>query len=472
MRTPSQRQIFFKKPRSNIYRMLFWILLITISVFIFSSIRTGAMRSPFAPTLTPTRTGNSFAMEGDAQFNAGNLNEALTAYQEAVRVESGNAEIWIKLARIQAYTSSLLTTDTEKETRLKEALVSAKKGVELAPESSSAHATLAFVLDWNAGVLIYSPDPAKTNEGQSLLTQAEQEAIRALTLDNTNTLALAYYAEILTDQQKLTQAQSYIEQAIQRDESLMDVHRVYAYLLESLGLYRQAIEEYKKAIEITPNLTFLYLRVGAIYRHLQDYENSLSYAARAAALNKQLNIKDPIPFLSIAKTYSQQGEFFIAGQNVLKALSFSPGDADIYGQLGIVYFKSRNYEGSILPLKCAVRGCTAAESCEARNGCDDGDPGTEIKGLSLSPSSVYYYTIYGSVLSALSTKKQNYCTEAMDVFATVRATFSNDATVSGIVQAGETICRDLESSINNVTTGTATPIPANVMTPTTSKTSP
>jgi hypothetical protein len=60
----------------------------------------------------------------------------------------------------------------------------------------------------------------------------------------------------------------------------------------------------------------------------------------------------------------------------------------------------------------------------------------------------------------------------MDVFATVRATFSNDATVSGIVQAGETICRDLESSINNVTTGTATPIPANVMTPTTSKTSP
>ena len=96
------------------------------------------------------------------------------------------------------------------------------------------------------------------DEVQKYLTDAEQEAVRALTLDNTNTLALAFYAEILTDQQRLEQAQVNIEQAVQNDPSLMDVHRVYAYVLESVGLYRQAIEEYDKAIAITPNLTFLY----------------------------------------------------------------------------------------------------------------------------------------------------------------------------------------------------------------------
>ena len=104
------------------------------------------------------------------------------------------------------------------------------------------------------------------------------------------------------------------------------------------------------------------VRAGAIYRHLQDYERSLEYFDRAARINEKLGIKDPTPNLSIAKTYSQQGEFFSAARNVLKALQYDQTNADTYGQLGIVFFKSRNYEGSILPLKCAVRGCTPEES--------------------------------------------------------------------------------------------------------------
>ena len=48
----------------------------------------------------------------------------------------------------------------------------------------------------------------------------------------------------------------------------MDVHRVYAYVLESFGQYNQAIQEYDIAISITPNLTFLHLRAGANYRRL------------------------------------------------------------------------------------------------------------------------------------------------------------------------------------------------------------
>jgi tetratricopeptide (TPR) repeat protein len=31
-------------------------------------------------------------------------------------------------------------------------------------------------------------------------------------------------------------------------QQLMDVHRAYAYVLESLGDYKQAIEEYDKAL--------------------------------------------------------------------------------------------------------------------------------------------------------------------------------------------------------------------------------
>ncbi len=448
----SPRQtLFHKRPHTNLYRIFALVVMILGTLWFMRALSQGEIEHPFAPTATPTRSAASYALEGEAQFVAGNLDQAIAAYQEALRLDPNNAQLWAELARIQAYSSALLTTDPTRLARLNEALDSVNRAVELAPDDSTIRAIRAFVLDWNA-------NPALVGERQSAayLNEAEREAVRALQLDTQNTLALAYYAEILVDQQKWAQAEQYIQQALSREgaDQLMDVHRVYAYVLESLGAYNQAIQEYDKAIQIAPNLTFLYLRAGANYRRLgfgalneatarQLYEKSLEYFQKAALINEQLGIRDPIPYLSIAKTYSQTGDFFAAALNVKKALEFDPANADTYGQLGIVYFKSRNYEGSIPALKCAVRGCTAEESCEARGGCRAGDPGTPVVGLPLSPNTVVYYYTYGSVLAALSRPKDNKCPEAVAVLTEVAAAFPNDRDIAGIVQAGLTICASL-----------------------------
>ncbi len=407
----------------------------------------------------------SYAMEGDAQFTAGDMDAAILAYQEAVQIDPNNAEVWAKLARIQTYSSALLTTDDAQRTRLQEALASAEKAVALAPDDSFAHAIYAFALDWNANPILVEEEQV-----QRYLLQAEQEANRALLLDSTNTLALAFYAEILVDQQKWSQAEINILQALERDPTLMDVHRVYAYVLESLGQYNQAIQEYDTAISITPNLTFLYLRAGANYRRLAFgspneetarslYERSLEYFAKAASINEQLEVEDPIPYLSIAKTYSQMGEFFIAARNVQKALEFQPDNPDVYGQLGIIYFKSRNYEGSIPALKCAIRGCTAEESCDGRGGCGPNDTPAQVRGLALSPSTVVYYYTYGSVLAALSRPQDNKCPEAMEVLKEVELAYGSDPDIAGIISAGEAIC----SSLGNTASSTIPTVAAEVM---------
>jgi len=274
-------------------------------------------------------------------------------------------------------------------------------------------------------------------------------------------MALAYYSEILVDQQKWTQADQNIKQALQQDDTLMDVHRVHAYVLESLGQYNLAIDAYDRAITIAPNMTFLYLRAGANYRRLafespneqvqRDlYEKSLEYFAKTAQINAQLEVEDPVPYLSISRTYSQMGEFFIAARNVQKALEFQPYNADIYGQLGVIYFKSRNYEGSIPSLKCAVRGCTAEESCDGRGGCGPNDEPSVVVGLDLSPNTVVYYYTYGSVLAALSRPQANYCGEALDVLQEVEASFGEDPDIAGIVAAGQEICSSVVGG-NNAT---------------------
>ena len=465
MNVSHRRPLFNRRPQSNIYRMFLWVMLILFFVWMLQQVDKGAIQPLFQATLTPTRSADSYALEGDANFTAGNLDAAIQAYREAVRVDPNNAQTWAKLARIQTYSSAFLITAEQRKARLLEALESARKAVELAPDDSTVHAILAFTLDWNAESAIYKDDPQQV---QKFLLEAEQAAVRALQLDNSNTLALAFYAEVLLDQQKWSLAEQYINQALQREDAdrLMDVHRVNAYLLETLGQYNRAITEYDKAIALQPNFTFLYLRAGANYRRLAFeipkleearpvYEKSLEYFDKAARINEQLKVYDPTPYLSIARTYSQLGEFFAAARNVQKALKYDPTNADIYGQLGIVYFRSRNYEGSIFSLKCATYGCSGEDSCLGRglDQCypDLGENPQEIRGLPIDPNTVVYYYTYGSVLAALSRPRDNKCGEAMRVFQDVRneltanpeAYADASAVILNIIEDGEFICNSL-----------------------------
>ncbi len=439
-----RRQLFYRRSSSNVYRIFFWIVLILVSLGLIRGVNAGQVSSPFEPTPTPTRVAQSYAMEGETYFSAGNLDAAIQSYGDAARVDPNNGDVWAKLARIQVYSSALLTTDAERRQRLAEALESANQAVAVAPDDSITHAVRAFVLDWNASQAFVE---GRNTEGQRMLAEAEQEAVRALQLDQTNTLALAYYAEILVDQQKWNQGEQYIQQAAERGEALMDVHRVYAYVSESLGQYRQAIEEYDKAIAITPNLTFLHIRAGAIYRHLKDYDRALEYFDRAAKINAQNQVKNPAPYVSISKTYSQTGDFFAAARNIQKAITYNPSSADLYGQLGVIYFKSRNYEGSIPILACAIYGCTAQQTCEARyaRDCDPdyGEAGADITGLPLTSSTVVYYYTYGSVLAALSRPQDNKCAEAVTILNQVSTTFADQPDIVRIAADGLAICASL-----------------------------
>ncbi|HKY56025.1 MAG TPA: tetratricopeptide repeat protein [Anaerolineales bacterium] len=465
MNVSPRRPLFSRRPQSNIYRMFLWVIMLLGGIWMLQQINKGEIQPLFLATPTPTRTTQSYILEGEANFTSGKVDAAITAYQEAVRINPNDAETWAKLARIQTYSSAFLITDNEKRNRLLEALESANKARDLAPEDSTVRAIRAFVLDWNANSSLYPDD---LRQVQAYLVEAEQEALIALQLDNRNTLALAYYAEILIDQQKWNQAELQMQQALQNPdaEQLMDVHRINAYLLETLGQYNLAITEYEKAIALEPNFTFLYLRLGANYRRLAFeiqnpesaravYEKSLEYFDKAVDINLQIGVKDPGPHISIARTYSQLGEFFAAARNVQKALEYEPTNPDLYGQLGVIYFRSRNYEGSIFSFECAIRGCEGEASCLGRGleRCfpDLGFNEVKVTGQAISPTTIVYYYTYGSVLAALSRPRENRCGDAMQIFDEVTAELNANPdayadgreTIVSIVQAGEEICQSL-----------------------------
>lgn len=453
-----------EKRRSNPYRVLLWMLLIGGGIWMFLGLQQHTIEPLFLPTPTPTRTANSFTLEGESDFLAGDLDGAIAAYQEALRLDPSSAHNWAELARIQTYSSSLLSTDQERFQRMQDALDSIDRGTEISPDDVYVIAIRALVLDWYAASTLLTPV-----ERQSTLNDAEREAARAYNLDLNNALALAYYSEILVDQQKWSQAQDYIEQAAEIGGEIMDVHRVYGYVWESQGQYRAAIDEYTKASQIYPNLTFLYIYIGRNFRELQVHNRALENFERAASINAQLGIEDPVPYIEIAKTYVRDGEFFVAALNAKKALEFNPFNANTYGQLGDIYTRSRNYEGALPVLKCAVRGCSAAENQVAEEVLGEGN-GVAVENLPLTSGTVaFYYLRYGSVLAALSRPNQNYCPEALDVLNEVRRTYPEDPIFNSIIDENVAICNLVGREVNAeeaTPASTAEAVPTLVVQPT------
>jgi tetratricopeptide (TPR) repeat protein len=231
----------------------------------------------------------------------------------------------------------------------------------------------------------------------------------------------------------------------------MDTHRVYATVLESVGLYGEAIRQYKLASEMAPNLTFLLLRIGLGYRNLEDFDTALYFFDQAAEVNKQLGIRDPLPYIAIAKTYTQQGEFFIASRNAEVALRFSPTSADTYGQLGSIYVQARNYESALPALQCALEGCSAEENRIALDLVDQGllEASVAVAPLELTNLNVaYYYIRYGSVLAFLSDRQNGYCEKNFEFMTRLRQVYPDDELLIQNVEDNEATCRILYSDNN------------------------
>jgi len=433
---PEGKPLFRRQHRrSNPYRVFFLLTLIIGALFVYRGLATGEVVSPFEPTPTPTRVPASFVLQGQTLFEAGDLTGAIAAYQQAIALDPDNASLLAELARLQAYSSTLLTTDGQVLAALRQAKEYADQAIELAPDDSMVLAIKAFVYNWNANGSLVSEE-----ERLALLSEAEQAVTRAIDLDSRNALALAYSAEILVDQQQVLDAEDRIRLALEADDSYMDVHRVNAYVQESLTNYGEAIVEWQKAIELAPNLTFLHLRLGYNYRSLQMYDQALESFARAVEINKQLGIQDPVPYIAIAKTYAQQGEFFAASWNIQTALEYDPANPDLYGVAGDIFYRARNYESAMEAFHCAVRGCDADASCELRQCDQEVDLPVTVEGLPLTEGSKWYYLEYGQVLAALHRNASPTCPEAMDIFREFRRTFPDDELAISIVSAGEAIC--------------------------------
>ncbi len=458
----------------NVRRILLLIVLIGGGLYLLQMRESGQVKPLFLATPTATRTVKSFEEEATARVSAGNLPGAIEAYQKALEVNPEDAALWAELARIQTYYSALQASNVDRLARLSEARQAIDKATQLAPDDGFVRTIRSRVYDWSASA--YQGDDKALFD--AYLTEADQSARQAKDLVPNSALAQAYQAEVQVDQGNYLTAYDSARSAVDQIENgtaaqsgsssadldAIDAYWVFGIVSENNGDYRAAIATYQKAVQINPNLTFLYLRLGTNYRQLAGsainlternslVDQSLAAFDRAARINEQNKIEDPVPYLAIGRTYLQEGEFFIAARNVERAVLLDKGNPALYGFLGEVYYRARNYESSLEVLKCSVEGCDAHQigdllcngiqilNCDLTNQTVD-DYGQAVPGLPLDSGSLEYYYTYASALAFLSGSPgyESNCQIADGLFTKLMSSFGNDPTVVAIVSDNRDIC--------------------------------
>lgn len=398
----------------NPWRILVLLLLIGAAVYI-NQVVVPTTPPLFIPTATPTRSPESFINEADRLFEAGKFNQAISAYEDALQVDPDNPSIYLTMAHAQIFTG-----------KYEDALESAERALILNSRNPQAYTMKAWALDFLGDY-----------------TQAEGAVRKALELDANHALAHAVYAEILVDKALAGQGDiGTLERAA--DESrlaqslapnMLETHRARGYVLWNTGNSAEAIQEYKAAVAINDKISDLHMALGYNHHSLGDYDLAVNEFLQAYALNPT----DPAAPLEISRTYATVGDFSQAVQYAEQAVKTSPQNPRLHGNLGVMYYKNRQYEPAITELRLALQGGQLED-------------GTIVRGLPLNYGTVAeYYAIYGLALA-----KSGHCGEAIPIFQAIITGIPEDEINTYNAEQGMLIC--LEAS-------TASP-PAEQLTPT------
>ncbi|HJR81352.1 MAG TPA: tetratricopeptide repeat protein [Anaerolineales bacterium] len=390
--------------------------LVLLFGYYFNQIYLPAQPNPFEATPTVTRSPESYATEAREFFENGKLEDAIEAYEQAIKASPQDPTLYIELARVQVFAG-----------QPEEAQANAENALLLNPSNSMAHAVKAWALDFQGG--------AENN------ADAMGSIQRAIELDPNNAVAHAYYAEILVDSGSFENYAKAAEEsriALALDPNALETRRARAYILEATGSegnnYELALQQYQAAIEVHPNLPILHIELGRTYRVLQVYDKAIEEFTRADTLNPP----DPAPDLLISRTYATIGEFAKALQYAETAVENEPQDASLHGNYGVMLYRNLLWAEAVTELRLAIKGGTA-------------ENGFEITGIPLvnEPRVAEYYFTYGLALA-----RTNECGEALQITQLLQSRVSSDE--NAMFAAEETV-RICQENLDNPAAETPTP---------------
>lgn len=195
------------------------------------------------------------------------LQKGLEYFQEAVALDPAYTQAYVGIA--DSYALLGLFTVMPPKVAFPKAKQAANKALEMDPELADAHATLGFVsfyYDWDG-------------------LAAENEFRRALRSDPSYAFAHTWYAEALGAMGRFDEAMTEARRAETADPLSLTISTNIGLISYLAGRNDQAIEAFKKAIEIDPNFPRAHFRLGNAYCQKRLYQLALAEFQKAVQLS-------------------------------------------------------------------------------------------------------------------------------------------------------------------------------------------
>jgi tetratricopeptide (TPR) repeat protein len=101
-----------------------------------------------------------------------------------------------------------------------------------------------------------------------------------------------------------------------------NMHAALGAVYKDLGLYAEAIDEFKKALVLRPEFVDIKTELGAAYRDSMDFDNAIRELSEAINLNKSY----VMPRIQLGLTYYTMGRNELAKEQWLKVVESHPED--------------------------------------------------------------------------------------------------------------------------------------------------
>ncbi len=418
----SKFSIQSRRKRGNPWLILFLVLAI-VGLIYLNVVVVPMINPPFVPTPTPTRDPMSYVEEADTLAKEGKYIQAVEVYQQAINANPQNIDNYLKIARLQIYTS-----------QLPQAQVNAQNAILLDGDSSEAYALLGW---------------SKAFQREYLAGEADLR--KAVELNPNSSLAHAIYAYVLAlrvearmdEIDTMDRAIEESRTALALDPNLMEAHWARGYVLEVTANFAEAIASLETANQLNPNVDRLHMALGRNLTYVDQLDRAVFEFTKAYSLNPT----SPAPNLAISQVYSRLGEFDKAIQYAEVALRDGPTDPKLYANLGTLYYRKSQFNAAIDFLRIAVRGGSSED-------------GQVVEGIPLSYESgvVEIYSRY-----ALALSKINDCNEAVSIAEGMRQTVPDSAIA---LENADIIIKTCKENLLNPPTPTYAPTPTVITGPT------
>jgi superkiller protein 3 len=276
---------------------------------------------------TPTQFASTWASQGYELFLKGKLEDASTAFAQAVSQQPDNVSYLYEYGRMLIELNRPAEPDKGRpKADVDMALELGDHAIEVAPNDPRSYALKAKALVWK--------DDSAT---------AIPVALTGLELDASFAPLYAVLARAYTDIGRYQQGLDYGSKAVDLDPMDMDTHRSYAVTLIWVGLRQKAVEQLEDAITINPNLTSPYFELAIQYIALGKYEQAVATYEKILSLEP----RNARALLRLCEAYTQVGQLSQAQGYCEDALAINPDYPQAHRQLGMVKYRRRNYEGAI-----------------------------------------------------------------------------------------------------------------------------